>query len=102
MGITVMTQKKDDEQIRQQFYIRQSRQMIALAIALFIVLLAAALHKRPLFGELSKDTLIGMQIAAIAAFLGFTAVNWKCPSCSKSLGSNINKQVCGKCGARLR
>ena len=97
-----MIQKKEEQQILHQFHIRQSRQIIAIAIALFLVLLAAVLYKRPLFGELSKETLFGTQIAAIAVFLVFTAVNWKCPSCNKSLGSNINKPVCGKCGARLR
>jgi len=97
-----MIQKKDDKQIQHQFHVRQNRQIIAIAIALFLVLLSAVLYKRPLFfGELSKGKLYGMQIAAIAAFLGFTVVNWKCPSCDKSLGSNINKRVCGKCGARL-
>lgn len=81
---------------------RQSRQIIVITIALFLVLLSAVLYKRPLFGGLSKGMLFGMQIAAIAAFLGFTAFNWRCPSCGKSLGSDINRRVCGKCGARLR
>ncbi len=81
---------------------RQSRQIIAITIALFLVLLSAVLYKRPLLVELSKGTLFGMQIVAIAAFWWFTTINWKCPSCNKSLGSNINKRVCGKCGTRLQ
>jgi len=97
-----MIQKKDEQQVRQEFRMRQNRQIIAIMVALFLVLLSAVLYKRPLFGELSKATLFGMQIAAIAAFLLFSAVNWKCPSCNKSLGSNINKRICRKCGARLQ
>jgi hypothetical protein len=97
-----MIQKKDDQHIRHHFHIRQNRQILAIAIALFLVLLAAVLYKRPLFVEWSKGTLFGMQVITIAAFLGFTAINWRCPACGKSLGSNINRRVCGKCGARLR
>lgn len=97
-----MLQKKDDKQIRHEFHMIQSRQIIAITIALFLVLLSAVLYKRPLFMELPKGMLFGMQIAAIAAFLGFTALNWKCPSCGKSLGSNIHRSVCKKCGARLQ
>ena len=96
-------EKQDNKQIQRQFYLRQSRQLIAIAIALFLVLLSAVLYKRPvIFGDFSKATLFGMQIMSIAAFLAFTALNWKCPACGKSLGTNINRRVCRKCGARLR
>ena len=98
-----MIQKKDNNQILQQFHLRQSRQIIAIAITLFFVLLAAVLYKRPdVFWTFSKSVLYSMQIVSIAAFLVFTAYNWTCPSCKKSLGSDINKRVCKKCGARLR
>jgi hypothetical protein len=96
-----MIQKKDDQEIRRHYHLRQNRQIIAIAIALFLVLLSAVLYKRPLI-ELSKGVLFGMQAVAIAAFLGFTAVNWRCPACGKRLGSNINRRVCAKCGARLQ
>jgi len=101
-GEIAMIQKKDDKQIRHQFHIRQSRQIIAITIALFLVLLSAVLYKRPIFMEIPKGVLFGIQIASIAAFLGFTAFNWKCPSCDKSLGSNIHRRVCKKCGVRLQ
>jgi len=97
-----MIQKKDEQQIRHQFHVRQNRQIIAITIAIFLVLLAAVLYKRPLFGEVSKGTLFGMQIMTVAAFLWFTAANWKCPACNKGLGSDINRRVCRKCGARLQ
>jgi hypothetical protein len=97
-----MIQKKDDQQIRHHFHLRQNRQIIAITIALFLVLLSAVLYKRPLLMELPKGVLFGMQVTTIAAFLGFTSINWRCPSCGKSLGSNINRRVCRKCGARLQ
>ncbi len=96
-------QKKDNNQILQEFHLRQSRQIIAIAITLFFVLLAAVLYKRPdVFWTFSKSALYSMQIVTIAAFLVFTAYNWTCPSCKKGLGSDINKRVCKKCGARLQ
>lgn len=99
----VMMQKKDNNQILRQFHLRQTRQIIAIAITLFLVLLAAVLYKRPgVFGTFSKSALYGMQITSIAAFLVFTTYNWTCPSCNKSLGGDINRRVCKKCGARLR
>lgn len=86
-----------------EFHVRQNRQFIAIAAALFSVLFCAVLYKRPdLFGEFSKSTLYGLQAMIIASFIGFTSYNWICPSCGKYLGADINKRICKKCGARLR
>ncbi len=94
--------KIDREQIMREFRRRQSRQLIAIAAALFLVLLFAVLYKRPdLIGEFSKNLLFGAQIAIITAFLGFTGFNWRCPACRKFLGSDIHRRRCKKCGAVL-
>jgi len=96
-------QKKEAAQIMQKFEVRQSRQFIAVAATMFLVLLCAVLYKRPdLFGQFSKASLYGAQVVIIASFIGFTAMNWRCPSCGKYLGSNIVKRFCKKCGARMR
>jgi membrane protein YdbS with pleckstrin-like domain len=98
-----MSQKKDPEKIMQEFRLRQSRQFIAIAITLFAILLCAVIYKRPdLFGEFSKSTLFGAQVVVIASYMVFTSVNWMCPSCGKYLGTDINKRICKKCGARLQ
>lgn len=96
-------QKKDDNKIMQEYKARQSRQMVAIAVVMFFMLLAAVLYKRPdLLGQFSGRTLFGLQAISISAFLGFTAYNWRCPSCDKHLGSNVHRQRCGKCGTRLQ
>ena len=96
-------QKKDDKQTRQDFEVRQSRQILAIAITLFLVLLLAVIYKRPdRFGEFSKGTLFGLQVVIISAFIGFTALNWRCPSCKKYLGKDISKRICRHCKTRLR
>ena len=98
-----MTQKKDPEQIMQEFHKRQSRQLVAIAITLFAILLCAVIYKRPdIFGEYSKSKLFGAQVVIIASYMVFTSVNWRCPSCEKYLGTDINRRICKKCGARLQ
>jgi len=95
--------KIDDRQIAREFWLRQGRQFLAIAAALFLVILLAVVYKRhDLFGEYSKDALVAAQLAVIAAFIGFTAFNWRCPSCKKYLGPDINKRVCRHCKTRLR
>jgi len=96
-------QKKDDEQIKHDFWQRQGRQLLAIAVALFLVLLPAVVLKRhDLFGEYSKNTLVAAQLVVIAAFICFTAFNWRCPSCKKYLGKDIYKRACRYCKTRLR
>jgi len=96
-------QKKDDSQIIQEFEVRRGRQLLAIGVALCLVLFLAMLHKSPtVLGEFSKNTLFGAQVIVIAAFIGFSSFNWRCPSCNKYLGHDMNRRVCRKCGSRLR
>ena len=95
--------KKDNKQIMREFRLRQGRQILAIAVTLFLVLFLAVLYKRPdHFGEFSKNTLFVEQFVLIAAFIGFTAFNWRCPSCNEYLGGDINRRICKQCGTRLR
>lgn len=95
--------KRDEQAIRREFTVRQTRQIIAIAVALFFVLLLAVISKRPdLFGNFSKGSLTALQVLLVIVFISFTAFNWRCPSCRKYLGSNIHRRVCKRCGARLR
>ena len=95
--------KKDDRQIMQDFEVRRGRQLLAIGVALFLVLFLAMLHKRPtVLGEFSKNSIYETQIIVIAAFIGFSRFNWRCPSCNRYLGHDMNRRVCRKCGSRLR
>ena len=96
-------QKKDQKQLKREFWLRQGRQLLAIAAALFLVLGIAIVYKRrDLFGEYPPNTLVTAQIVVIIAFIAFTAFNWRCPSCKKYLGNNIIKRICRHCKARLR
>jgi len=95
-------EKSDDKQIVREFSLRRRRQILAIAIVLFLVILLAVVSKRnDLFGEYSKDTLVAAQFLVITAFIAFTAFNWRCPSCNKYLGKDINKRGCSHCKTRL-
>jgi hypothetical protein len=96
-------QKKDDKKIIQEFRLRQNRQFFAISITLLFLIFLTLLYKRPdLFGEFSKELISITQIVFIAAFIGFSVFNWRCPSCKKYLGHNIGRQRCKKCGTRLQ
>ncbi len=98
-----MKHKNDPEKIIRTFHIRQNRQILEIAAALFLVLLTAVIYKRPdLFGALPKSLLFGIQAVLIGAFIGFSAINWRCPSCNKFLGRDVHQDVCRRCGARLK
>jgi hypothetical protein len=85
------------------FRMRQSRQIFAMAITLLFLIFFVLLYKRPdLFGEISKHTIMAAQVVFIAVFIGFSALNWRCPACNKYLGPDINRRICRKCRTRLR
>ena len=95
--------KRDNKQIIREFRLRRSRQILAIAVALFLVISVAVIYKRPdRFGEFSKNMLFAAQFVLITAFIVFTAFNWRCPSCNKYLGKDIDRHTCKQCGARLR
>jgi hypothetical protein len=97
-----MKQPKDAQQIIRDFKLRQSRQFLAIGLALFFLILLVLIHSRAdLFGEVSKSTVFGAQFMVIVAFIVFSAFNWRCPSCRRYLGNDISKRVCRHCRARL-
>ncbi len=96
-------QDRNTEQMRRKFRQRQSRQLLAIVLALLIIVFLALVHRRPdLFGEIPRKTVAGLQLIVVVAFVGFTARNWRCPACKKYLGPDINRALCRKCGTRLR
>jgi hypothetical protein len=93
--------QNDGRHIMQDFEVLRARQIFAIVVALCLVLFLALLH-RGIRGEFSQDSLSGAQVVVVAAFIGFSGFNWRCPSCKKYLGNGMNRRVCRKCGSRLR
>ncbi len=96
-------EQRDEHRLKQEFQARRTRQVIAVAAAIALIVLVAVLFRRPdLFGGLSKGTIVKVQIVVIILFVNFTSYNWRCPSCRRFLGSDIGRQTCKNCGIRLR
>ncbi len=96
-------QQRKRDQIMHAYHALQNRQIVAIAAALFLVLLLAAAYKRPdVFGSFDKTMLFTLQAFIIALFIGFTAWNWRCPSCRAFLANDISRRQCRRCGARLQ
>ncbi len=94
---------KNGERIKKEFAMRRTRQVIAVAAAIVLMVLTALLHRHPgIFGEIAKGTLLKVQALIVLLFVNFTAYNWRCPSCRKYLGSDIGRHSCRNCGVRLR
>lgn len=96
-------QKKENNQIMRDFRSRLNRQLLAMALTMFLILFLVLIYKRSdIFGEFSKNSIFTSQIILIAVFIWFSVINWRCPSCNKYLGSGINRRICKKCGIRLQ
>ena len=90
------------EQLRAEFAKRQARQSVAIAAALLLVVAFAVLYARPgWLGPNSRGTIFSSQVVVIAAFIGFTSRNWRCPACNRHLGGDLHRGVCGRCRTRL-
>ena len=90
------------EQIRTEFAKRQGRQHVAIVASVLLIIVFAILYARPgWLGPNSRGTIFSAQIVVIAAFIGFTYKNWRCPACSRHLGGELHRRLCGKCRARL-
>jgi hypothetical protein len=98
-----MRQTRDDKQILHEFRAIQNRQYLAIGLTLLLLLLLTLLYSRfDLFGIFSKNIIFTGQMIVIAAFIIFSFMNWRCPSCRKYLGNDIGRQVCKRCSTRLR
>lgn len=98
-----MAKNKDNKRLIQDFKLRQSRQFLAIAITLSLVIFFTLVYRRPdIFGNFPKDIIFAAQVVSIAVFIGFSFFNWRCPSCNKYLGADINRLICRRCGTRLQ
>jgi len=98
-----MTQQRDDDQIRRDFALRRRRQLLAIPATFIFLLMLAMIPRHPdIFGEFSRNDILAAQILLLASFVGFSALNWKCPSCKTYLGPDLNRRICKQCGTKLR
>lgn len=88
--------------IRAEFAKRQGRQSAAIAAAMLAVIVLALLYARPEWlGPNPRREIFSAQVVVLAAFIGFTYQNWRCPACSRHLGGDLRRRACRRCGVRL-
>lgn len=90
-------EKRDDKQIIREFELRRWRQLTAATLALVLLLGLAMLYK-----HIATNEIYVLQGFVIAAFIGFSYYNWRCPLCKKYLGHDIGRHRCRRCGSVLR
>ena len=91
------------ERIRAEFAKRQGRQAVAVAAAMLLIIVFALLYARPgWLGPNARGAIFPAQFVVIAAFVGFTYQNWRCPACNRHLGGDLFRRTCARCRARLR
>ena len=91
------------EQMKAEFAKRQGRQHVATVAAMLLIVVFAVLYARPgWLGPNSRGTIFSAQAVVIAAFIGFTWHNWRCPACGRHLGGDLHRSACRTCRARLR
>ncbi len=76
-----------------EFELRRWRQLTATTLALILLLGLAMLYKR-----VATNEIYVLQGLVIAAFIGFSYYNWRCPSCKKYIGGDIGPSRCKNCG----
>jgi len=91
------------DKIKQDFTKRRKLQLIAICVTLALLLLPALLyHHSRLLEGFSKNSLLAAQVLVLCVFIGFTAANWKCPSCGSYLGPDISRRQCKRCRSQLQ
>jgi len=95
--------EQQKEEIKQQFRARRRRQLWATLPLLALVALSFWTRAQPdaAIGGVPLAKLVPVAIVALAAFVVFTLVNWRCPACGSYLGKGIGPSFCRKCGVAL-
>lgn len=99
-----MDDKPLDQKIATQFKTRRTRQFL-VAAPVVVVLLGIywlADHPQTSIAGVPSHGVILFGFAMITGAIIFSFTNWRCPSCNKYLGKEMNPKFCSKCGIKLR
>ena len=97
----IMKQKKDQRDIMQDFKLLQSRQFLAIALTLLLLILLTLLYISVLiYSENFQRTQFWRTDYPYSILCGIQRFKLEMPIV-QSLGNNINRRICKKCGTRL-
>ncbi|HAR44852.1 MAG: hypothetical protein A2X56_10000 [Nitrospirae bacterium GWC2_57_13] len=96
-----MAGPKRDQRVIAEFKRRMMRQIYAIGTTIFLLMMLVWKQGHPglFIGELSRSTVVSLELLLIVGFIAFSAVNWRCPACGCYLGAGINPPRCRKCRA---
>jgi hypothetical protein len=91
------------QSIYEQFKARRTRQII---LAILILPILAGLIYLEIGGHeeilgIDADSWSIWSFGIIVLALGYSMYNWRCPSCKKYMGRNINPKNCPRCKISL-
>ena len=90
--------------IRRAFSKRRRKQLVLIALLAPLIVAAVAYQRgvaATIFG-ISPHVAAPIFLALVVGALLFSLRNWRCPACSRYLGSGINPKHCPHCGVALR
>jgi hypothetical protein len=95
---------KNNEQIIKSF---KKKKKLNFIITIFVFAVAFFAfwftNNRDYFSnENTRVYIVYLICAASIGGLLVSAINWRCPACSKYLGRSMDPKVCKKCGAKLQ
>jgi hypothetical protein len=92
------------EEIKDLFAVRRKRQLLLLipVVLLFAFAFLVGTGKLPVPIDPSSTTPKIVLFLVVAACVGYSWVNWRCPACNGYLGRGIGPKHCRNCGAELR
>ncbi len=92
------------EEIKAEFAVRRRRQLLLLipVILMFAFAILVGTGKLPVPVDPDSATPKVVLFLVVAACVGYSWVNWRCPACNGYLGRGIEPKHCRNCGAQLR
>ena len=92
------------DEIKAEFAVRRRRQLLLLipVILMFVLAFLVGTGKLPVPIDPDSATPKIVLFLIVAACVGYSWVNWRCPACNGYLGRGIEPKHCRNCGAALR
>ena len=90
--------------VQDEFKKRKKKQIIIAAILVpaMIMMVFTSEAQYEVIEGVENQTFTFLGLGAIIGGVIFSLINWRCPSCSKYLGKNINPKFCTHCGTELQ
>src|SRR4051812_7868933 len=83
-------------------FARRRRRQLAVTIPLMGLTLVSAILSTDAEAQESRVLAAGVFVIALVSLVGFSLVNWRCPSCRVYLHKVTNPKFCPNCGVAFR